>query len=179
MPARRRREDWLPASYNPARKILFVPLVESCMDLTPVRSRAGAASLSTGVRWSLRPRPDSDGKGRREAINLETRRSVWISDAARPADQARSRRRGRCVRRVLDRSFARLIDETGKELWRTRLADVPSSAPISYLANGRQYVAMIVGNGGRQALTFPALVPEIRNPPDRGASVWVFELPGR
>jgi hypothetical protein len=38
---------------------------------------------------------------------------------------------------------------------------------------------MIVGNGGAQALTFPALVPEIRNPPDRGAGIWVFELPGR
>jgi len=25
----------------------------------------------------------------------------------------------------------------------------------------------------------PALVPEIKNPPDRGASIWVFELPTR
>ena len=39
---------------------------------------------------------------------------------------------------------------------------------------------MIVGNGGAQAVTFPALVPETRNPPDRGAGIWVFdELPGR
>jgi hypothetical protein len=38
---------------------------------------------------------------------------------------------------------------------------------------------MIVGTGGAQAVTFPALVPEIRNPPDRGAGIWVFELPGR
>jgi hypothetical protein len=36
---------------------------------------------------------------------------------------------------------------------------------------------MVVGNGGAQAATFPPLVPEIRNPPDRGAAVWVFELP--
>ena len=43
-------------------------------------------------------------------------------------------------------------------------------------ANGKQYVAMVVGNGGAQAITFPPLVPEIRNPPDRGAGVWVFEL---
>jgi hypothetical protein len=38
---------------------------------------------------------------------------------------------------------------------------------------------MVVGNGGAQAITFPPLVPEIRNPPDRGAGVWVFELPSR
>ena len=80
---------------------------------------------------------------------------------------------------ALDRGVTAYDDATGKELWRTRLGDVPSSAPITYLANGKQYVAIIVGNGGAQAATFPALVPEIRNPPDRGASVWVFELPSR
>ena len=75
--------------------------------------------------------------------------------------------------------FAAHDDTTGRELWRARLGDVPSNAPISYTVNGRQYVAMVVGNGGAQAATFPALVPEIRNPPDRGASVWVFALPER
>jgi hypothetical protein len=48
---------------------------------------------------------------------------------------------------------------------------------MSYLVNGRQYIALVTGNGGAQANTFGALVPEIRNPPDRGATLWVFELP--
>ena len=29
-------KSWLPSSYNPRTKILYVSLVESCMDLTPV-----------------------------------------------------------------------------------------------------------------------------------------------
>jgi hypothetical protein len=36
-----------------------------------------------------------------------------------------------------------------------------------------------VGNGGAQAMTFPPLVPELQNPTDRGAEIWVFELPDR
>ena len=44
------------------------------------------------------------------------------------------------------------------------------------MAAGKQYVALTVGNGGAQAATFPPLVPEIQNPPDRGAALWVFEL---
>ena len=52
-------------------------------------------------------------------------------------------------------------------------------APISFQANGKQYIAVTVGNGGAQAATFPALTPEIKNPPDRGAAIWVFELPDR
>ncbi len=170
-------KSWLPSSYNAATKILYVPMVESCMDLTPVEP-GGRGSLSTGVRWSVRPRPDSDGKyGRLQAINLETRRSVWIERQRAPQTTGALATAGGVVfAGALDRSFSAYDDATGKELWRTRLGDVPSSAPISYMANGRQYIAMVVGNGGAQAMTFPALVPEIRNPPDRGASVWVFEV---
>ena len=52
---------------------------------------------------------------------------------------------------ALDRSLVAYDDMTGKELWRTRLGDVPSNAPISYALNGRQYLAVVVGNGGAQA----------------------------
>jgi hypothetical protein len=54
--------------------------------------------------------------------------------------------------------------------------DVPNSSPITYMANGKQYVALTVGNGGAHAATFPPLVPEIQNPPDGGAMIWVLEL---
>jgi hypothetical protein len=36
---------------------------------------------------------------------------------------------------------------------------------------------MVVGYGGAQAATFPVLVPEIKLPPTRSSSIWVFELP--
>jgi|SRR5437667_1070661 len=43
---------------------------------------------------------------------------------------------------ALDRWFTAYDDATGKTLWRTRLNDVPNSAPITYMANGKQYVAI-------------------------------------
>jgi alcohol dehydrogenase (cytochrome c) len=173
-------KSWLPSSYNPRTKMLYVTLVEACMDLTPV-GPGGRGSLSTGVRWSLRPRPDSDGKyGRVQAINLETRKPVWMERQRAPQSTGALATAGGVVfAGALDRSLIAYDDMSGKELWRTRLGDVPSNAPISYAVNGRQYVAIVVGNGGAQANTFPALVPEIRNPPDRGAAVFVFELPDR
>ncbi|HEX4024275.1 MAG TPA: hypothetical protein VHX52_06155 [Steroidobacteraceae bacterium] len=56
---------------------------------------------------------------------------------------------------------------------------MPSSDPITYSVGGKQYVAVVVGNGGAQAETFPVLVPEIHNPTDGGAELRVFELPDR
>ena len=170
-------KSWIPESYNPETRTMFVPLVESCMDLIPVAA-GGRGSLSTGVRWALRPRADSDGRyGRLQAINFETMKVVWTNRQRAPQSTGVLATAGGVVfAGALDRVFAAYDDTTGKELWRMRLNDVPNSAPISYMANGKQYVAVTVGNGGAQVVTFPALVPEIRNPPDGGAALWVFEL---
>ena len=173
-------KSWIPESYNPDTKVIVVPLVEACMDLIPV-APGGRGSLSTGVRWTRRPRPDSDGKyGRLQAINLETKRTVWTTRQRAPQSSGVLMTAGGLVfAGALDRVFAAYDDQTGKELWRMRLNDVPNSAPITFMAGGKQYVAVTVGNGGAQAATFPALVPEIRNPPDRNAALWVFEVPTR
>src|SRR5579872_1767374 len=41
-------KSWLPGSYNPNTKMMYVPLVEACMDLAPVTG-GGRTLLSTGV----------------------------------------------------------------------------------------------------------------------------------
>ena len=99
-------KSWLPSSYNPRTKMLYVPIVEACMDLTPV-GPGERGSLSTGVRWSLRPRPDSDGKyGRVQAINLETRKSVWIERQRAPQSTGHAGHRRRSGVRGRARSVA-------------------------------------------------------------------------
>src|SRR5882672_7622655 len=169
--------SWLPTAYDAAAKLVYIPLVESCMDLTPVPA-GERGSLSTGVRWTLRPRPDSDGRyGRLQAVNIETKQVAWVTRQRAPQTSGVLATAGGVVfAGALDRMFSAYDAATGAQLWKTRLNDVPNSSPISYMVNGRQYVALTVGNGGAQAATFTPLVPEIQNPPDRGAALWVFEL---
>jgi alcohol dehydrogenase (cytochrome c) len=169
--------SWIPESYNPETHILYIPMVESCMDLIPTPP-GGRGSLSTGVNWALRPRPDSDGKyGRVEAVNMETRKVVWTERHRAPESSGALDTAGGVVfSGSIDRYFRAYDDANGKLLWEARLGDVPSNAPVSYTVNGRQYIAIGVGNGSAQSATFPVLVPEIKNT-DRAAAVWVFELP--
>jgi alcohol dehydrogenase (cytochrome c) len=170
-------KSWIPSSYNPETKILYTPLVESCMDLIPV-APGGRGSLSSGVRWTVRPTLDTDGKfGRLEAINLETRKVVWISRQRAPLTSGALATAGGVVfEGSLDRMINAYDDSSGRVLWEARLNDVPSSAPVSYSVNGKQYIAVVVGNGGAHAATWPPLVPEIQNPPGGAAAIWVFEL---
>lgn len=172
--------NWLATSYDSNTKILYVPLVESCMDLIPA-PKGQRGNLSSGYNWFIRPRSDSDGKyGRLEAFNLQTKQPVWIDRQRAPQSTCVLATAGGVVfAGALDRNLMAYDSATGKELWRIRLNDVPSSCPISYTVAGKQYLAVIVGSGGPQTATFPVLVPEIQNPPAHGAAVWVFALPDK
>ena len=170
--------SWIPSAYNPETKILYSPLVESCMDLVPTGANE-RGFLTTGVRVSMRPRLDSDGQyGRIQATNIETRQTVFIKRERAPETSGiLATAGGLFFSGSIDRWFSAHNDQTGEELWRIRLNDVPGSAPVTFAVGGKQYIAVTVGNGSAHAATWPGLVPEIQNPPNRGGSVWVFELP--
>jgi len=168
--------SWIPGSLNPATLIMYVPAVESCMDFVPVEE---GGSMSTGYQWRLRPRPDSDGRyGHLQAINVATQERLWTQRQRAPQSTGALATAGGVVfAGALDRSLSAFDDATGEELWSAILNDVPNSNPISYMVDGKQYIAMVVGYGGAQVATFPRLVPEITLPTARSSSIWVFELP--
>lgn len=170
--------DWMPSSFDAASKILYMPWVEACMDLVPVAA-GERGSLTTGVRWTVRPKAGTDGKyGRVEAINIETGKTVWVVRQRAPVTSGVLATAGGLVfAGGLDRMFSAYDAQTGTLLWNARLNEVPASVPITYTVNNRQYVATIVGAGGSQSTAYTMLVPEIRNPPGRAATIWVFQLP--
>jgi alcohol dehydrogenase (cytochrome c) len=102
------------------------------MDLTPVPA-GERGSLSTGVRWTLRPRADSDGRyGRLQAVNLATRQVAWVTRQPAPQTTGVLATAGGVVfAGALDRVFSAYDSATGVQLWKTRLNDVPNSSPIS------------------------------------------------
>jgi alcohol dehydrogenase (cytochrome c) len=172
-------KNYLPASYNASRRTLFVPLTEACMDVFPIPGGAGRGALSSGVNWGIRPRPGSDGKnGRLQAIDLETRQTVWTArDRAPQTSGVLATAGGVVFASAFDRYLRAYDDASGEVLWQTRLNDVSSSTPISFSVGGTQYVAMVTGQGGFHAASYAVLVPELVSPPDRGAMLWVFALP--
>jgi alcohol dehydrogenase (cytochrome c) len=173
-------KNFTPSSYNPATHMLYVPLTEACMDLVPV-APGERGFLSTGVRVNVRPRPDSDGLyGRLQAIDLQTRKTVWTTRERTPIMTGTLATAGGLVfGGSFDREFSAYDDATGKKLWSARLNDIPYAGPITYEVKGRQYVAVVVAGGGLHQNDFDNLYPEIKSPPTRSATVWVFELRAR
>jgi PQQ-dependent dehydrogenase (methanol/ethanol family) len=174
-------KSYLPASYDASTQVLIVPLDEACMDVFPIPGGGGGGALSSGVNWGIRPVPNGDDKvGRLEAIDLGKREVLWTVRQRAPQTSGVLATAGGVVFAAsFDRFFRAYDSSSGALLWEQRLNDVSSSSPMTYSVGGKQYVAIATGQGGFHAASYAALVPELRSPPDRGAAIWVFELPER
>ncbi len=122
--------------------------------------------------------PNSDGNvGRVDAIKLADRSTVWTVRTRTPQTGAVLPTGGGVVfGGGWDRWFRAYDDTTGKVLWEIRLNNALNSFPITYSVNGKQYVAVVAGNGSSHARSLATLTPEIKNP-DGGSVLWVFALP--
>src|SRR5262249_21268357 len=150
--------------------VVYVPVEETCMVFKPV-AKGEVGFLSSGMSETLSPRADADGNfGRLEAIDMTTRKPVWVArQRAVQSSGVLDTAGGIVFASATDRWFTAYDDSSGKVLWRARLSDVSNAAPISYSVNGKQYVAIVTGFGGSSASTFTALTPEIPLPVVQGA----------
>ncbi len=149
--------NWQAASYNPNTKMLYLPLSEVCMNGGPT---GVGGLLSSGAMMSATPLPDSDGKfGRLQAINLGDRELGWTyREVVSPTTSALATAGGVVFEGALDESFKAFDDATGEILWRTDLGDIPASFPISYSVDGRQYIAVVIGQPSIHANTMMGVI---------------------
>lgn len=140
--------NWQSGAFNAQTKMLYLPLSEVCMMGGPLGE---GSLLSSGVQVSARPRPDSDGNfGRLQAINMETMELAWRHrEATPPTIAALSTAGGLIFTGFLDQTFKALDADTGKVLWQTSLEHIPSSFPVTYAVDGKQYIAVIRGQPSR------------------------------
>ena len=143
-------------SYSPSTNRYYLPINDRCMG------------------------KQGDTPARFLALGLTTQEFAWDIKSRVPQSSAVLTTAGGLVFSATpDRYFRAFDDRDGKVLWTSpRLNDIPNAFPISYMVDGKQYIAMPVGNTGLQGNNALGTAPELTAV--RGASssiLWVWQLP--
>lgn len=152
-------------SFNPNTGILYIPMQDTCVNNL------------TGERWQKYPNPAENGLwGMMKAVDLNTREVLWTErQFAPPASGNLTTDGGLLFTGSIDRWFKAVDQRNGEVLWQQRLDNSPSSYPITYRVDGKQFVAVATNSGSFHANGMERTAG-ITNPPT-GASLWVFALP--
>jgi alcohol dehydrogenase (cytochrome c) len=143
-------------SYSPLTHRYYLPIIDTCM------GKMG------------------DTPARFMALDLFTQEFAWDIRTRVPQSSATLTTAGGLVFSATpDRYFRAFDDRDGKVLWESpRLNDIPNAFPITYMVDGKQYIAMPVGPPGLQGNSALYTAPEhgtVRGTPS--AILWVWQLP--
>ena len=174
-------KSWRAMAFSPLTNALYIPVALNCELATfgPAERILGGGGTGP-VRRINTPHPASEGNlGELLVIDIRNGEVMWRHRTPSPINTAALTTAGGLVfAGDWDRHMYAYNAWSGDILWQTRLPTSTQGFPISYLADGKQYVAIPVGGGGSSwSTTLPReLAPSIRRPRN-GNSLHVFALP--
>jgi len=167
-------KNWPPTSYNPELKLWYIPVIESCNRVTiaetkglPAKSRefftGGGPSQPVRITGSVTAIDVTTGKvaGKFETKfpnlggTLATKDLVFSGE---PSGEVYA-----------------LDGKTLQKLWGFNTGGGVSAPPMTFMVDGKQYVAILVGMGGAWDKWFIDATPELKTM-QPGSTLYVFAL---
>lgn len=171
--------NWNPMAYSPQTGLAYFPVTEMSMaySLNPAFKQSPGNMSQLGISttgYDLTRKAAADYA----AANNKTWLTAWDPVAQKERWRVPYPQRGSggllatagnlVFQGTVGGTFAAYSADTGKKLWETPVQQVPIAAPISYMLDGEQYVAVNAGWGGglahstsAKSLGFPLSTPRL------------------
>ena len=171
--------DWPPTSYDKINDLMIIPLDQSCNLMLghDVAQHTGVVNTEGEERLFFMPGTDGN-MGRLAALRTSDMKPIWSFQQRSPFLTGVLSTDGNiALVGDYDRVFRAVQTTTGKTLWTVRLPTVVQGNPVSYEADGKQYIAITTGLGGGSPFAKPSSMLGDLHHPDHGQALYVFALP--
>ncbi len=189
-------KDWQPSAYSFHTGLLYVPVLNLCMDQTPLQANYIAGTPYVGMDVKMYAGPGGH-RGAFEAWDPVAGKIVWTVDEDLPVFSGALATAGDVVFYGTLDGWFKAVDarpqSNGKVLWQYKLGSGINAQPVTYRGpDGKQYVAVLSGIGGlagaivagdldsRDSSAGAGFANAVRDLPKRtakGGMLYVFALP--
>ena len=168
-------KNWEASAYSPLTNMMYVPLQNTCTQMTAVAESRKNTSLYGISNKGGEVAPNNGGNaGTVYAISAETGATAWRFQQRAGTTSLVATGSALLFGGDVNGRFRALDQRSGKVLWEINLGSPITGYPITYAVDGKQYVAVSTGTslatGGVGRLT-----PELQ--PSTGNNLFVFALP--
>jgi alcohol dehydrogenase (cytochrome c) len=174
-------KDWRAMAFSPQTNALYIPLALTCERGTfgEVEKALGKGGNGPVRRIDYKLPAGGGNLGEFLALDLKSGKVLWRQRMPTPFNTAAlTTGGGLAFGADWDRHLFAYDAATGKILWQTRLLTSAQGFPISYMAKGKQYVAVPVGTGGGSwGTSIPASLARGIRPPKPVNALFVYALP--
>ena len=169
-------KNWMPMAYSQSTELFYVPSNEWGMDIwnEPISYKKGAAYLGAG--FTIKPIFD-DHIGSLKAIDPNTGEVKWEYKNDAPLwGGVMTTAGGLVFMGNPEGEFMALDDTTGEVLWSFQTGSGIVGQPVTWEADGEQFVSIVSGWGGAVPLWGGEVAKKV-NYLNQGGTVWTFKLP--
>ena len=170
--------SWWATAYDPGRNALYVPFQDACLSTTSNNKAETGAGPRFGIQ---RPGIDENAFAGIMKINLSTGEMTRIHAQAWPGNGSALVTGGNLLFwGDLNRRLRAFDSDSGKILWEATLGGMIMASTITYAVAGKQYVAVLTGDGQSGTANVLGNVPKLKANAVRGHNaVYVYALPDR
>jgi alcohol dehydrogenase (cytochrome c) len=169
-------KNWQPMSYNPQTGLVYIPTNNVCMDWS-----VSDVSYKRGVFYLGAEFPTKEGPGgflgELMAWDPVNHKKVWSIKEDLPFNGGTLTTAGDLVfSGNLHGDFRAIDAKTGNILWKRNLGSGIGAGPVTYMVDGKQYVAVVVG----RTASIPAFLGDIgkkmTEAAPEGGALFVFSV---
>ena len=166
-------KGYYPMAYHPGENALYIPYHDTCFTRTSALSTEDGHIRKTFIRAGVDPNAWT-GIAK---VNMETGRMETFHAQRNPTNGAVLATAGELIFwGDMNRRFRAFDAGSGEILWETIVGGIVQNSTITYSVGGRQYVAVLTGDGVSHTSGKLALVPELNTARGLNA-IYVFTLP--